>query len=150
MRTVYDVVRIHPNKSTEILQTVLDKADVEQIVETPQFVGTWINSSRKVLRYGRGEIRISERIEHQEIVDRATIEVDGQPAYLCSIAHANELQWIIISQKYIAGYNIMRTKELWRANSFTELSGYIDKSLAYQCVLAYDTLTETNKLKSYM
>lgn len=150
MRTVYDVVRINPDKTTEILHTVEQRADVDPIVETPQFVGTWINSERKLLRYGRGEIRIQSRVEHQELVDRATIEVDGQPAYFCSVRNADQLHWLTITQKYIAGHPLIRGMELWRCYSITELTGHIDKSLAYQCALAYDTLVETKGLKAMM
>lgn len=150
MRTVYDIVRIKPDKSTEVIKTVDKLADASPLVETPQFVGTWINSTRKLLRYGRGEIRIQSRIERQEIVDRATIEKDDVPAYVCHIRHAGELNFIVIEQKHISGFRSMGEKPLWRVASFTELSGHIDKELAYQCVLAYDTLVEVYKLKAYM
>jgi hypothetical protein len=150
MRTVYDIVRVKPDKTSEILQTVASKADIPHLVETPQYVGTWINDDRKLLRYGRGEIRIQKRIEHQELGDRATIEVNEQPAFLFSVRNAGNLMWIVISQKHIIGYNILKNKELWKCGSITELTGHIDKSLAYQCSLAYDTLTVVHKLKAYM
>jgi hypothetical protein len=150
MRTVYDIVRVKPDKSTELIQTVASKADIPHLVETPQYVGTWINDNRKLLRYGRGEIRIKQRVERQELGDRATIEVDGKPAYLFSVRNAGNLLWIVIAQKHIIGYNILKNKELWKVGSITELSGHIEKEMAYQCALAYDTLTEVHKLKSYM
>jgi hypothetical protein len=150
MRTVYDIIRVYPNKSTEKLQTINSLADIDHLVETPQFVGTWINSSRKLLRYGRGEIRIQPRIEEQQLGDRATIEVDGIPAFVCSVTNSDDINFVVISQKSIAGFVTLKQKPLWTVGSITELSGFIDKNLAYQCALAYDTLVETNNLKAYM
>lgn len=150
MRTVFDVVRIHPDKTTEIVQTVLNRADADPIVETPQFVGTWINSERKLLRYGRGEIRIVPRIESQQLGNRTIVIIDDNPAYFITVLNGGELQWMTISQKYIAGHPIDRHKELWRVASFTELTNYVDKNLAYQCALTYDTLVELKGLKAMM
>jgi hypothetical protein len=150
MRTVYDIIRVKPDKTTEVLQTVASKADISHLVETPQYVGTWISEYRKLLRYGRGEIRIQPRIERQEIVDRAMVDVDGQPAYLCNIRNADSLMWIVIAQKYVSGYNLLKDKELWKVKSFNDLTKYVDKELAYQCSLAYDTLIETKRMEAYL
>jgi hypothetical protein len=138
---VYEIVRVYPNKAEEILQTVESRDDVPLHVETPQFVGTWINENRKLLRYGRGEIRIRRVINRPSIGGKATTTVSGRPAYMLSIKYADELDWILISADYIAGLNLLR-KELWRVNSFVKLPTLIDKELAYQCMLEYDMLID--------
>lgn len=146
MRTVYEIVRIYPNKAEEVIQTVESIDRVPSHVETPQFVGTWINDSRKILRYGRGEIRIRKQVLRPTIVGKATIEINEQPAYLLNIKYGEGLDWIVIEQSYIAGYDVTRKNELWRATKFSKLPTLIDKELAYQCMVEYDTLVDTHHL----
>lgn len=147
MRSVYEIVRVYPNKSEEVIQTVDSMEEVALYVETPQYVGTWINESRKLLRYGRGEIRIRRVFDRPTIESRVVTTVFDQPAFLLGIKKDEQLKFIIISRTYIAGYSKNRMTELWKVTNFAKLPTLIDKELAYQCMVEYDMLIDTYKLK---
>lgn len=83
MQTVYEIVHVLPDKSERIVKTVTELDEVRLITEVTQFAGTWINDTRKILRYRRGELQIREQTnEETAAAEEITIvmeEVKDEP-----------------------------------------------------------------------
>jgi hypothetical protein len=148
MRSVYEIVRVYPDKTEKVLQTVDQEADIPQHVETPHYVGTWINNNRKLLRYGRGEIRIRRKIFRPSIESIIITTVGDEPAIRLNIKYDEKLKSVLLCSQFIAGYGEKRYEELWRVTNFAKLPTLVDKELAYELMVEYDKLVDAFALKA--
>lgn len=150
MTTAYEIVRISRDKTEQTIATVLTLQEIDCIVESPQYVGTWLNDTRKLLRYGLGEIHVRKVKLRPQVADHAFTEHDGQMTVLLNIRYGIGLDWIRITNSYIAGYNLSRTRELWRVTNLVNLRIHLDKDLAYVCIQLYDKLLDSCQLEGAM
>jgi hypothetical protein len=149
MTTQYEIVYVRANKEPETIATVKTDEEVRAITETARFAGTWVNDQKKVLRYGRGELRVHVRNLLPKIVDCKTIIYYQYRAYDLEVQNDPALTAIRINAHFISGYN-KDDKQLWETPSFRELSEIVGKELAYVCSQYYERFIGEFKLASAM
>lgn len=150
MNVAYEIVYVRRDRTEEVIKTVTNSADIPHIVEMPQYMGTWISESRKLLRYGRGELHIRKKVFHMTVTNYTMSEVDGEPKCLLSIAHGDDLAWINIDEHKFVGYDLLRVRRLWVARSIPELMARVHKDVAFECMSLYDKMSETYRFKNAM
>lgn len=140
----FQIVHILPDKTEQTIATVNTSNEVQKIVETARYAGTWISDSRKLLRYGRGEIIVKKLTFPPRIIRHKTIMVGSYRAYDLVVQNDPSIEYIRVDQKSITGY-AADNKELWQTGSFTKLCTYVSKEIAYDCFKFYERLlTEFN------
>ncbi|MNB67634.1 hypothetical protein D3C87_914820 [compost metagenome] len=147
MNTQYEIVHIKSNKEPVVIATVYDEDEVRKITESARFAGTWISDIKKVLRYGRGELRVHVRCLAPKITGHKTIIFQKFRAYDLEVINHATITCIRINAHFITGYDI-NEKQLWETQSFKTLSDIVGKELAYVCSRYYDQFIEEFKLAS--
>lgn len=59
----YEIIHKLKDGTESVIGEVKNPAYIRHYVETPQYPGTWISDTRKLLRFGRGEIYIKTKEE---------------------------------------------------------------------------------------
>ncbi|MNB86375.1 hypothetical protein D3C75_333180 [compost metagenome] len=149
MTTQYEIVLVRSDKEPETIATVDSNEEVRKITETARYAGAWVNDQRKILRYGRGELRVHIRDLKPKIVACNTIIYYQYRAYDLEVQNDPTLASIRINAHLISGYD-RQDKQLWETPSFRELSEIIGKELAYVCSRYYDQFINEFKLASAM
>lgn len=147
MNNIFHVERVLPDKSTQRLATVTSMSDTQHITETPQYAGTWINKNRKLLRYGRGEVRIVEEVVGMSVTDSYTVVEDNEPAFRLDIANGDDIDYLIVTTSCIMGYASSDPSPVWVCDSFHNLLHFISKDMAYECLQKYEELTTTYNIQ---
>jgi hypothetical protein len=142
-------VYVRANSEPETIATVNTDEEVRRITETARFAGTWINDQKKILRYGRGELRVHVKQLLPKIVDCNTIIYYQYRAYDLAVQNDPTLTAIRINAHFISGYD-KDDKALWETQSFRELSEIVGKELAYVCSQYHDRFISEFKLASAM
>lgn len=81
--------------------------------------------------------------EPQHILEYDEVIVDHFPAYVCVVQNAGDTTILIIAADFISGYMTGKDEPLWTADHMLELTKYVSKSLAAECVLMYEELLES-------
>jgi hypothetical protein len=147
MTMQYEIVHIKPNKEPVVIATVYSDEEVRKITEAARFAGTWISDVKKVLRYGRGELRVHVRSLAPKIVDHKVVVFQKFRAYDLEVINHPTIACIRINAHFITGYDL-NDKQLWETQSFRDLSDIVGKELAYVCSRYYDKFIEEFKLAS--
>jgi hypothetical protein len=151
MTVIYEIVHVLPDKSEQILHSVDSLAEVPYFVDNPRFVGTWISETRKILRYGRGELRIREVQKPMRIVSKEVLEERDVEKVLLKIENGYDLHWIEITADSISGYDILRKAPLWTVTNFAMLALQLDnKEVAFECMEHYEMFTSVYGIKGAM
>lgn len=134
----YQIVHVMPDGHEHIVGVVNSFMEVKDIVDTAKFAGAWLTETRKLLKYGCGEIRIDLLTKPARISNFRKTQFN----YELVIVNDPVLSTIVLDDKSIVGYDV-NNKELWRTASFTELCNYVSKEIAYGCFMYYERfLTE--------
>lgn len=147
MTTQYEIVYVKPNNEPETIATVANNNEVRSITESAKFAGAWVNDQRKILRYGRGELRVHVKELKPKIVDYKAVMFHRYCAYDLAVVNHPTLACIRINTHYLTGYDA-KDNQLWETTSFRELAEIIGKELAYVCLRYYDQFIEEFKLAS--
>lgn len=140
----YQIVHVHRDGKEDLISTVGSINDVQKIVDTARYAGTWLTETRKLLRYGRGEINVRIMEIPPRIVRHRVISTGKYHAYELMIINDPKLIAIRIDDKLIVGFGPGHTK-VWQTNSFTNLCNHVSKEIAYECFKYYERyLTEFN------
>ncbi|MNT18972.1 hypothetical protein D3C71_234730 [compost metagenome] len=149
MTTQYEIVYVKPNNEPETIATVNTDEEVRQITETARFSGMWVNDQKKVLRYGRGELRVHVKNLLPKIVGHNTIIYYQYRAYDLEVINHPTLTSIRINAHFISGFD-KNDKQLWETPSFRELSEIVGKELAYVCSQYHERFINEFRLASAM
>jgi hypothetical protein len=150
MNIVYELVHVKRDKSEQLITTVTDLNDINFYTESSRYHGTWLNETRKMLRYGMGELQVRKIVKHPTIAGHAFTVFNGQDVCLLNIKHDANLHWIAISEDCITGYDLTKRIVLWKVTNFAKLTLHTNKDIAYGCMQLYDQLLDMYGLKGAM
>lgn len=138
MRKLFDVTHVRRDKSEVVIGTVQTEDQIKLIADAPDYLGTWISTTRKVLRYGAGELRVDVRMLPMRIEKHDIVVEHG--LYICrmQIENGEGVGWLDVTAHGITAFNNRRSKELWFVKDFSQLAERVDKSVAYQCMTIFD------------
>lgn len=142
-----EVYHILPNKTRQLIAEVQDLNAVRYIVETPKYIGTWLTDNRKLLRFGRGEVIIEERIELPRVLRHRVRASGNYASYDLDIIYHESLRSIRIEANLITGFGDGNRK-LWETTSFAHLVELVGKDVAYSCYKYHEMLLSQFKLDS--
>lgn len=141
MEVQYEIVHVKNGKEPETIGIYRSEEEVKALTETARYAGTWMNDKRKLLRYGRGELRIHTRNLMPKVISHNTVVFQKYRAYDLFVINHPEIVCIRINTHFITGYGV-NDVQLWETQSFRELANIVDKELAYVCQRYYDQFIE--------
>lgn len=150
----YEIIHVWPDNSHHPVATVSDKEHLELIIETPRYVGTWLNANRKLLRFGRGELIIKELTLEPRVISHKIIPLStGRLVYELCVKDDELLKAIILDNEHISGLTSAFDENitdniLWSTDSFTKLSDLTTKEIAYQTFRYYEKFCMETGLES--
>ncbi|MMZ45685.1 hypothetical protein D3C75_232740 [compost metagenome] len=147
MKTAYKLYHIMPDKSKKLIADVRSADDVQYHIETPKYAGTWLSPTRKLLRFGRGEVRIEEYIVPPSVVNHKLINTGAVIGYDLEIIDHKHITTIRVEHDRITGF-VQGHIRLWETDSFTELANLAGKELAYACYEYHELLLKQFNLSS--
>lgn len=131
MKVYYEIVHIKPNKQETIIAIKHKVEDLPRVTEKPQWAGTWLTPDRKLLRYGRGELVIREKVKQPRIVSHKKLTIGDKDWYELQVMYHETLHTIFLNDVVIMGHNSAQVV-LWSTNSPVELAEHIGKEMSYQ------------------
>lgn len=140
--TVYEIVHRLPNGHELVLHTVDSRAEVTLLVDTARYDGTWLDESKKLLRYGMGLIVVRKVSKVLEVINEELIDDFGITRCKLEIANHKVVGWLVMSSNSITAYDHSYNIRLWHVDSFAELANTLGKEIAYECMQRYERLPE--------
>ena len=142
----YELIRVWRDGSQTLLYSTTEKWEIDFLLESPQFVGTWITPTRKLLRYGLGEIRLRIIDTTPRVTDVETVVEDSTFKVKFTLAN-HEVKLVVVTSSKIFIYDEPLEPPLFVLYGFSDLSELIGKDLAYEILQAYDSKLEELGIK---
>jgi hypothetical protein len=145
----YEIIHIKRDGSQELLKIVETPAEIQQLTETAQYAGTWINGTVKVLSNMKGKLLIRSRKKEPRITAVETVRIHNVLWSKLHISYSDTLVHIMMRDDQFVGYG-PGLEVVWSAKSFSELVNHVGKEIAYQCKINYDRYLEEYGLEDKM
>lgn len=142
----YELIRVWRDGSQTLLYSTTEKWEVDFLLESPQFVGTWITPTRKLLRYGLGEIHLRIIDTTPRITDVETVVEDGMFKVKFTLVN-HEVKLVVVTSSKIFIHDNPLEPPLFTLHGFSDLSELVGKDLAYEILQAYDSKLEELGIK---
>jgi hypothetical protein len=149
----YQVVLVKPNKA-EVEIAIVDKlTEVPNLLNTIQYVGSWITPMRKLLSYGRGEIIIREIEPQPMLAGNRIITAGSRLIHELLVANHPTIRTICMSNDHWVAYNCLYSEVrgnesiLFQARNFTMLADLAGKDLAYGCLQYHEAYLSSTDVK---
>lgn len=134
------LIHIKPvTKEEEAIAVVKTLPELRTILSSVKYDGTWLSDTRKLLRYGRGELVIREYEFPPYVKSYKITYLSLKPVYELAIADDDELHTITVDHKGFAAYKCkpkdaqLKSDMLWQTASFTMLADHlVGKELAFE------------------
>lgn len=141
---IHQVVHVLPDKTEQVLLTTEKQTEVDFLLLSPRWLGTWITDTRKLLRYNMGEIHLRQKNLARHISNT------DMTAERCVLKLENDyaVGWIVVTADCFTAFDDSMQKVLWTADSPAILSIRLDsKELAFECMEVYNNYLDAYSLE---
>lgn len=147
----YALVHVKPDGTEEVLQTVTESDEIPGVVETAKYPGVWLSSTRKLLRYNKGEIHIRQQDVGLVIIGQQELNYGGTNSVWieCFVKNDEILHSICFNETMFVGY-AKNAFPMWTAYTIKDLAERIGKGAAWHLQQEYDLYIAKYKLKGAM